>query len=367
MLSIGGPAVTNTFTTAGQSNVFVLAAPPGAFAVSAQATASHSALRLFVGKGYVPGPSHFDFESSQFNSPTASMTVSGNGGSTYYIVVYAASLDAPFVSYTLTVAALNFAVSSANPTSIANSGPVTLQVFGGQLAANDIYTLSGPGGTFAASSVQSPDPTVAYATFNLGGAQTGMYNLKVTQPGGAALTLSNAVTANSPIKAAVAPTLSVQLELPPAYRKGRAFDGTLVYHNAGDVDMPSPVLVLSSGGMAETEVQGMTNFTTSDILLVAASFDGPAGILTPGRTWTIDFTSFYPACATIPFSVTYVTADATNLINYTLLEPLLRPPGYCDSAWRNPGWHRSNYLWHILHFRDCSRRQHYSVLIRWLW
>jgi len=167
------------------------------FALNVQGSTAGCALKLFVGDGYVPDPSHFDFESSQFDSPTASVTVPSNSHDTYYIVVYAVSLDAASVSYTLTATTVGFALNSVSPGSIVNTGSVTLQVLGGQLTPNYSYTLAGPGGAFKATAVQSPDPTVAYAIFNLGGAAAGLYNLQVAQPGGPALTLSNAVVVTS--------------------------------------------------------------------------------------------------------------------------------------------------------------------------
>ena len=55
--------------------------------------------------------------------------------------------------------------------------------------------------------------------------------------------------------------------------------------------------------------------------------------MTPGETWTIDFSAVCPGGGSPPFTVQYVTVSSTNIINYTALEALLRPPGYCDSAW----------------------------------
>ena len=133
-----------------------------------------------MGDGYVPSPSHFDFESSQFDSPTASVTVPTTTLPAAPIMLLSMRfpLDASQVSYALSASQLAFALNSVNPTSIINSGPVTLQILGDQLETTRQYTLTGPGGAFAASSVQSSDPTVAYAIFNLGGAAAGLYSLK---------------------------------------------------------------------------------------------------------------------------------------------------------------------------------------------
>ncbi len=274
-LTVGGPAVTNFFTAAGQSDVFALTSTGGSnFVLTAQGSTAGSALVLYVGDGYVPSPSAFDQESSQFNSPLASVTVPGLLNHTYYVVVYARSLDAPAVGFTLSATSLSFALNSVSPSSIANSGPVTLQILGELLAANDNFTLVGPGGTFAGSAAQSPDSTVAYATFNLNSAAVGVYSLSVTQPGGASLTLANAVSVTSSASVATAASFIVQLQTPPAYRSDRPIDGTIVYRNAGEVDMPAPILILSSGGIAGLALQGNTNFIPNDLLLIGVSFRG---------------------------------------------------------------------------------------------
>jgi hypothetical protein len=332
MLTIGGATLTNAFTSAGQSAVFAVASPGSNFVLNVQGNTPGCALKLFVGDGYVPTPSQFDFQSSQFDSPTASLTVPSNNRDTYFVVVYAASLGASIVDYTLTAGTVGFALSSVNPASMANSGSVTLQIQGNQLASSDTYTLAGSGGSFGSSSAQAPDPTVAYATFNLGGAAAGVYSLQVAQPGGATLTLSNAVVVTN--VTAAAPSFSIQLVTPPAFRTSRPFGGTIVYSDTGAVDMPAPILILTSGGVAGMALQGSTNYQTSDQLLVAASFQGPAGTLTPGQSWSIAFTALCTAQTSIPFAVNYQTADATNLIDYSSLESGLRPPGYSDTDWQ---------------------------------
>ena len=199
--------------------------------------------------------------------------------------------------------------------------------FGDQLAANDTYTLTGPGGAFESSAVQLPDPTVAYATFNLGGAAAGLYSLQVAQPGGSSLMLTNAIRAISSANVAAAGALAIQLELPPAYRLSRPFPGTILYRNAGDVNLPAPLLILTSGGEAGMALQGSTNFLSRDLVLIGASFEGPAGTLTPGQMWSIPFTADCSSGAALPLRLNYETADATDAVNYATLETSVRTSG----------------------------------------
>ena len=305
-MTVGETLVTNNFTAAGQSSVFAVASSGGSFALTAQTGGVGSALELDVGTGYVPSPSQFDFQSGQFDSPTASLTVPAgpSNSATYYVIVYAVSLNSSPITYTLTATPLTFSVSAVSPTSIANSGPMTLQILGSQLAGNDTYSLAGPGGKFTAAAAQSTDPTVAYATFNLGGAASGYYSLSVAQPGGQTLTLSNAVFAASDTNTAAAGSLSLQLAVPPVFRKGRSFTGTVSYLNAGVVDLGAPIILVSSGGMVGMAPQGSSNYYTNNLALIGASFDGPAGTLRSAQGWSIDFSASYSQSGVIPFSVT---------------------------------------------------------------
>ena len=324
-LTLGGPAQTNLLTAVGQSGVFSVVSAGGPFVLNAQGNPAGCALEVFVGDGYVPGPSQFDFKSSQFDSATASVTVPSNNHDTYYVVVYAASLGGGQVSYTLSATPLVFAVNSVSPSTIANAGAVTLQVMGDQLATNDTYTLIGPGGAFAASAVLVSDPTVAYATFNLGGAAAGLYSLQISPPSGPALALTNAVMVTSGGSVAAAASLSLHLELPPGYRQSRPFGGTIIYGDAGGVDMPAPLLVLTNDDSAGMAVQGSTKFVTGPLILVGASFEGPAGTLTPGNTWNIGFTAVASNLTTVNFGVTPITVNATNLVDYSALAASLQP------------------------------------------
>jgi PKD repeat protein len=330
-LIVGGAAVTNQFTAAGQTGVFKITPAAGTSPLlSVQGSTPGCALVLYVGAGYVPSPSHFDLKSSQFDSPSPSLLLANASGGLYYVTVYAQSLDAAMVSYSLAAAVPTlFTVDSASPGDIADNGPVTLQILGSLLGLNDVYQLVGTGGVFSANAVTLAGPTTAYATFNLAGAAAGNYNLQVTQPSGPTVTISNITV--EPV--AASPQLSIQLQLPSMYRIGRPFDGTVVYGNVGNADMPAPILIITTADTAGLRLFSTDSFSTSDLLLIGASMQGPAGILRPGQMWSIPFSALDSAGITIPFAVDYKTAAATDPIDYTSLAAQIRPAGYSDADW----------------------------------
>ncbi len=331
-LALDGSTVAGQFAAAGQWAVFKLTPPAGQnVVITAQSTPSGGALELFAGQGYVPDPAHFDIASRQFNSPTATLSIPNSRGGTYYVVAYARSLAAPTVGYSISTAiSTTLGVSAVVPNNIAGTGTVTLQVTGSLLAANDRYQLVGAGGTFTAASVSVPDSGTAYVTFNLGGVAAGAYDLQVSAPGGASVTLPHAVNVTP---AASAAQFSVQLQLPSIYRVGRPFNGSIVYGNVGNADMVAPILILKAGGVAGLRLSPTNSFSTGNLLLIGASLQGPAGVLRPGQTWSVPFSAQATTSVTIPFQVDYETADATDLVDYHALSTSARPAGYSDADW----------------------------------
>jgi hypothetical protein len=331
-LAPGGSTVAGQFAAAGQWAVCKLTPAAGQNAiVTAQATPSGCALQLFAGQGYVPDPAHFDLASGQFNSPTATLRIPPASGGTYYVVAYVQSLAVSTVNYTISAAIPTaLAVSAVAPNTIAGTGAVTLQVGGSLLAANDRFQLIGTGGTFTAAAVSVPDSGTAYVTFDLSGATAGAYDLQVSAPGGASVTLPHAVTVTA---AASAAQFSVQLQLPSIYRVGRPFNGAIVYANAGNADMVAPIIILKAGGAAGLRLSPTNSFSTGNLLLIGASLAGPAGVLRPGQTWSIPFSAQATTSVTIPFQVDYETADATDVVDYSTLAASVRPAGYSDADW----------------------------------
>ncbi|MGA2659692.1 MAG: carboxypeptidase regulatory-like domain-containing protein, partial [Verrucomicrobiota bacterium] len=329
-LTVGGVLQTGEFSTNGQTDAFKITPANGqTVLLTLEGAFTGSALMLYVGQGYMPGPNQFDFKSSQFNASSVSVQIGNANGGVYYVAAYALSLGTSTEPYTLGAAVPVFGLNSIGQGTIANDGAVTIQIDGALLAAGDTYQLLGPGGTFTATTVQVSDPTTAYATFNLNGAATGNYTLQVTDQNGSRYSLPAAVN----VVPASAGRLSVQLEAPANFRVGRVFDAQVVYGNVGNVDMPAPILILSAGGQAALRLLPTDSFSTNDLQVIGASLQGPAGVLRPGQTWSIPCSVLCSEDISIPLAVDYKSADATDAVDYVELAANLRLPGYSDSDW----------------------------------
>ena len=330
-LPVGGE-LTGTYSATGQGDLYKIS--PGAsqnLVITLQDNAPGTVLELYLAQGHAPTVSQFDYKSSQFNTNVVTLTVPNTVGGDYYVLAYARSLNSSDVTYTISASVVTqFGVSAVSPGDITDNGPVTLQLNGGQLGSADTYQLVGPGGTFAATNIAGSNPNDSFVTFNLAGAASGNYSLVITQPGGQSITNLNAVHVTNSI---ALPQFSVQLQVPSIYREGRAFSGLISYGNVGNADMPSPLLILTSGGVAGLQLLPTDSYSSGDLILVAAAMEGPAGILRPGQTYSIPFSAQPYLDATIPFQVDYKSSDSTDAVDYASLALEVRPPGYSDDDW----------------------------------
>ncbi len=335
ILPIGG-SVSGQLTVAGQADLYRLVPAAGQdVQLTLETSSASNAVQLFAAQGYVPGPASFDLKSGEFSSPQATLNIAEPNGAAYYIAAYPEVLVGSGFNYTLTaVAPTGVAISGVAPKQLPATGTATVAITGSLLSSGDTYELVGPGGTYSASSVSVPDLTTAYATFALSHAVAGNYNLQVIVPGGSTAVLTNAFTISASAGAA---DFWAQLELPSAYRQGRQFSGAILYGNGGDADMPAPVLILGAGGVASLQLFPTNAFSTNDIYLFGASMQGPAGTLRAGASWNIPFAALSTVSETIPFSLSYKLADATDAVDYVTLGTMVRPPGYTDAQW-NTAW-----------------------------
>ena len=309
-LAVNGAATSGVLGTSEQT-LWYQVTPTGGedLLLSLDTQAAAGDIELYAAQGSIPTPSNFQFNSRQFDSPNPTLLISApQPGAPYFVIAYGRTLDTATVPFTLSAATPSFSVSGVSPGSVGNSGSVTLTITGGQLAADDTFQLAGPGGTFAATQVQVQDSSTVFATFNLNGVAMGEYGVVVAPPTGASATLSNAVQ----VEAAQAASLSVNLLTPSLFRPGRVFQGEVVYENTGNVDMPAPILDLTSGGQAGLSLDGVT-FSTKDLELIGASFSGPAGVLRPGQQWSIPFYAFSSSpSSVVSLQVNYELASDTH-------------------------------------------------------
>jgi RHS repeat-associated protein len=296
------------FTAAGQYYWFKL--QPGAgrdVLVQLDLQAAQGATELYLGRGYMPTPWRFEASHQEWNRPDVTALLASTTEETYYGLVYARTLPAGPAEFTLSLLEQQFSLTSVDPTTVGNSGQVTLQLRGGQLTDRMQYELvDALGTTHVAPSVFVRNSAVVYATFKLTNAPLGLCHVQVDSLG-QIQRLTNALT----LVAAQAPPVEFKLTMPRAVRAGDWTAATIQYANPGNVDALAPLrMVVSWGGQLSVTnpdgtkavlvgfFAGTVKHSTKDpeprpeesMLLLFLAQDGPAGILRPG---TLHFRTIY--------------------------------------------------------------------------
>jgi RHS repeat-associated protein len=339
-LAISGSAVTNSFTSVGQSMLFILTPQPGQDVLLTLNLLTGGAVDLYIAQGYIPTPQHYDSTQSQWNSSTVSVLADGNSQQPYYVVAYAQSLSSAPAAFTLTATVPGFGLTSVTPGTVGNTGPATLSISGSQLTANMTYEVVDPaGGVHTATAVSVVNNSVAYATFDFSGFPLGNYALSIVGQG----TLSNAFAVVNTYTTTTNATDQIDFQVagPQIARVGRSSSLVISYTNTGGTDATAPIFFVYANN-EQFQVEGETAWAPELLEVMAINQTGPAGVLPPGTVGqvVVDFTQITPSQTTSQISVSM--ADPAEAVSWNSAD--LQPPFQPADSW---GVIYNNFLAHV--------------------
>ena len=326
-LTIGAPAA-GAFTAAGQDEFYQINVSAGEnLLLTLASQAASGTLSISERFGALPGLGSTDETTAGTPGPNQTLAVSPTQSGTYYIDVHSEAGAAASAGYTLTATTPGLSLLGASPGTIGNSGTSTLAVNGVAIGPGTTFTLTGPGGHFAASVVDRVDGSLAYVTFPTSGLAPGAYKLTAASPGGGSANLAatlNVVPAN-------AGGLVVKVASPSAARTGRTYAFVVTYTNTGNTDLPAPMLAIDS---PTDTLLGLSPGALDDMALqvLGAAPDGAAGVLRPGQQGQVSV-FFKAGTVNAQFQVLSSTASDTGTVDYASLGPLIRPAGLTDARW----------------------------------
>mgnify|MGYP000153295896 CR=1 FL=1 len=243
--------------------------------VSVDSAAATGSASLAIGVGRTPVDGRADFTSPEWNRPDVSALVPSATRQVHYLVLRSdpALGGTPFE---IRAEVLDFSLSSVTPGRIGHSGPVTLEVRGGGFdGATEFFLVSPSSEVFGATLVRVLDGSRAFATFDLGGAGAGPYDLRVGQAAAERL-LEDAVEVvrGSPGQ------LQVEVALPEAMRSFSTAPIYVTYRNTGDTDVLAPFFMMEAEGNLDP-----WNDASSTKPLFPEDL-GSGGVLRPGQSGT---------------------------------------------------------------------------------
>ncbi len=287
-----------------------------------------AANELYIRYGEMPTRSEFDVGFSEAFSPDQEVIVPSTRGGTYYILAYGNdAYSAP--NYTIQAETLDFSVLDIGTTHGSNLGQVTTTISGAEFTPGSVVKLiAADGSERSATQVWWKSNTELWATFDLKGLGTGLYDVKVEENGETAILNDSFTVNNGPVG-----KVEVSLNTPSAIRPGQTGIVTVAYENTGETDVIAPIIQLTAGN-AELSQSIEAGFGGSAIEVLGISSDGPAGILAPGETGYFNF-RFRPtesAGTSVNFGVSTLEAS-DEPIDLASEKDESRPEGVDPAAW----------------------------------
>ncbi|HNU13651.1 MAG TPA: CARDB domain-containing protein [Chitinophagaceae bacterium] len=270
---------------------------------------------MYIGLGYVPSPSHFDYRFGTANYGNQQIVMTTVTDSVYYIAVRCISPNPLVQNITLNAVKLPFAILNVQSNSGGNIGNVTVKLSGSLFTNNMVARLNNGGTVIYSSIVYFINSTTVFATFNLLGKPLGLYDVSLIKPDSAVATLPGGFTITTGNNGGILTgggnntgqtgsgtqpgcdpgtpgglnsLLVTEVIVPEKVFVGWPFVIQINYANPANFDVPAQTRTLYNDKevlMALTQA-GLSNGTTS-LYLELTEPGGPPGIIRAGATGTI--------------------------------------------------------------------------------
>lgn len=283
-----------------------------------------SANELYVRYGQMPSRTVYDFAFDEPFNPDQDVLISSTRAGTYYILAFAANVPAgQSAAYSIEADLLQFSLLDVGPERGSNLGEVTLTLDGVKFTPGTEAALISPGG-----SVREPlrswwvDESTMWATFDLRGLGTGLYDVQISDGGGL---LNSQLPDVFEVTNGSVGDVVVNLSLPSALRPGQLGVGRVEYANIGQTDALAPVLNLLVDN-ARLRLPSEANFGDMSLEFLGINRDGPAGLLPPGASGSTSFI-FQPTISdgVVRFEVFALDPASGDVIDWSLARDDFKP------------------------------------------
>ena len=332
-------AITHSFVQVSQPAWFKLQQPAGTeVLVTLDAAATSGRVRIYAGFDSMPTETSFDARNAEWNSVDVRLGIaSAPSPRTVYLLLLPEALGGEVKSYTLRVAPSTFNLAGVGLAQGGNVGQVTVPLLGSGFADGLSAQLRSATGAarLDAVTIHRRDSANALATFNLAGAAPGLYHVVLTQQG-----LQAALNNGFTIVPGAGGRFTVTLSLPAQVRVGRPFQCVLEFGNAGDTDVPVPLIYVQNSGNHLVWFGSKDDETTQTVLqtLAIPETGAVSRILRPGEEHRLTFYSKLLSGGSVSYSANWIPGDSAAIMDWNSARNDLRPAG-ADTAW-DGAWNR---------------------------
>lgn len=249
---------------------------------------------------------------------------------TCYVMVHGLDIAGTWGGFEIEASLVMQHLSDVSPRSAGNAGNTTVTVRGAgldravgvALESDSLPAIDGAG-------MQVASPGELWARFDLTGVPTGDYTLRVTFADGAVLRLVGGFA----VVPGTGGGLRTRVITPALARPGRRYTIWVEYANAGDADLPAPLLIVSTEPTMPIKLPDRADWQYGEIMLLGVSHTQPAGVLPPGASERIPLIIETPAVlSNLKVSLEALQA-ADDPVDWDVYGPVMRPPAYDQGAW----------------------------------
>ena len=260
---------------------------------------------MYLSRNMMPTRSSHDYSHSIPFSPYQNVIVPELESGTYYLYIYGQSNISEPQNITVIAEIIEFSITAIAENTAGNTGTMTARITGAKFTENMTVSLYDQAyGRHTANRLFFINSTEVFASFNLAGANIGVYDLVIEKPGGDSIALEDGFTIiEGPIGSVdvfgsnengftcniknlgTENLLSSNIIAPSAVRVGRVVPITIQFGNNGTMDIPCPQRFIMSvrGAPLGYSPEELTEMK-QELLLVFEEPGGPPGILRPGAT-----------------------------------------------------------------------------------
>ncbi len=346
-----GQAYTGQFAGSGQSQLFQITVPrAGPLNIHFHDLLGNNVNELYVRFGAAPTRGVYDFSSQSPASSEQDVSLPLAYSGTWYVLLYCNTVRNAG-GFSILASMTQVSIASITPNHSAANAPTEMIITGGGFVSGTQVSLVADNGTaYRATTVDINSTSELTATFAAGEvpADSTPYTVRVTSPGAAPATLTNAFT----MKAVGQPHFLANLVLPSAVGYFAPATVWVDYSNTGDVAMPAPLLVVSAEqGTRQAAIIRLggsllpADFWTSalpegfgDTAQFLASGATP-GLLQPGESmrlpvqyvgWQLPWDLSYPP---MNFTLGVVQADDNGAVDWAAIKDQTKPDYVQADAW----------------------------------
>jgi Calx-beta domain/CARDB/FG-GAP-like repeat len=295
---------------------------------------------LYVKYGAVPTRGQYDRTGNNPVDADQDVILPIGQDGTYYVMAYGNSV-AGNPNFTLSATEVPFSISNVTTKVVGNVGKATVKVEGALFEEGTTFQLIDRAGAIIdqASDVFKSS-TTDFATFDLKGKATGLYDLQATQLGGATTVVKGAVTVETGVGGAIDDTIIGPKTVLIPFK----YPISVVYGNSGDTDTAAPLLIVRANEKAAIGLNAKFDNQQQlhkSLQIYGAGTDIGADQLRPQESHSVQvyFASLgEPHSRDASADISTYTIDSTEQISdddWAMLRDSAKPNGVADAEWNN--------------------------------